>query len=59
MTVAEMNQPTVIKIKVRGREVFVLGAGNREILVSRADTKRKALAQLAAFVDHRCAELGV
>lgn len=51
--------PDTAKVKVRGREVFVLGPGKRELLVSRAETKGQALRQLAAFVEDRCAELGV
>ncbi len=55
----DAQHPPTVKVKVCGREVFVLGPGKREILVSRAATKRQAIQQLSAFVDARCAELGL
>lgn len=45
--------------KARHREVRVLGPGRREILISRAETKRQAITQLADFIHNRCMEVGI
>ncbi len=52
------DAPT-IKVKVRGREVFVLGAGKRELMRAIGDTKAQAIRRLAEFINDCCNERGI